>query len=47
MPPDSGHPRYNPHSDDIDFQIEADLFGLVAPASRRPRADSATGSDTS
>lgn len=31
MPPDSGHPRYNPHSDDIDFQIESDLFGLIAP----------------
>ena len=31
FPPDSGHPRYNPHSDDIDFQIEADLFGLIAP----------------
>ena len=35
-PPDSGHPRYNPHADDIDFQIEADLFGLVAPG--MPRA---------
>ncbi len=32
FPPESGHPRYNPHADDIDFQIEADLFGLVAPA---------------
>jgi hypothetical protein len=31
MPPRSGHPRYNPHADDIDFQIEADLFGLVTP----------------
>lgn len=31
MPPESGHPRYNPHSDDIDFQIESDLFGLIAP----------------
>lgn len=31
FPPDSGHPRFNPHSDDIDFQIEADLFGLIAP----------------
>lgn len=31
FPPQSGHPRYNPHSDDIDFQIEADLFGLIAP----------------
>ena len=31
MPPASGHPRFNPHADDIDFQIEADLFGLVCP----------------
>lgn len=31
MPPQSGHPRYNPHADDIDFQIEADLFGLITP----------------
>ena len=36
LPPDSGHPRFNPHSDDIDFQIEADLFGLIAPG--MPRA---------
>ena len=31
MPPASGHPRFNLHADDIDFQIEADLFGLVCP----------------
>jgi len=31
-PPDSGHPRFNPHADDIDYQIEADFSGLVAPA---------------
>jgi ADP-ribosylglycohydrolase len=31
MPPDSGDPRYNLHADDIDFQIEADIFGMVAP----------------
>ena len=30
-PPDSGHPRYNPHADDIDFQIEADVFGILCP----------------
>ena len=36
MPPKSGHPRYNPHSDDIDFQIEADVFGLITPG--MPRA---------
>jgi hypothetical protein len=31
MPPLSGHPRYNPHADDIDYQIESDMFGLVSP----------------
>jgi hypothetical protein len=31
LPPDSGHPRYNLHADDIDFQIEADIFGMIAP----------------
>jgi hypothetical protein len=32
IPPDvSGHPRYNPHADDIDFQIECDFIGLVCP----------------
>ncbi len=30
-PPDSGHPRFNKHADDIDYQIEADFSGLVAP----------------
>lgn len=30
-PPDSGHPRFNRHADDIDYQIEADFSGLVAP----------------
>lgn len=30
-PPDSGHPRFNPHADDIDYQIEADFSGLIAP----------------
>lgn len=29
--PDSGHPRYSLHSDDIDFQIEADFIGLMCP----------------
>jgi len=27
----SGHPLYNPHADDIDFQIECDFIGLVCP----------------
>ena len=31
MPPESGHWRNNPHSDDIDFQIEADFAGLMSP----------------
>ncbi|MBC8181516.1 ADP-ribosylglycohydrolase family protein [candidate division KSB1 bacterium] len=32
IPPDkSGHPLYNPHADDIDFQIECDFIGLVCP----------------
>jgi hypothetical protein len=35
-PPLSGHPRFTPHADDIDFQIESDVFGLIAPG--MPRA---------
>jgi hypothetical protein len=32
IPPDkSGHPFYNPHADDIDFQIECDFIGLFSP----------------
>ena len=27
----SGHPFYNPHADDIDFQIECDFIGIVSP----------------
>jgi len=30
-PPDSGHPKFNGHADDIDYQIEADYSGLIAP----------------
>jgi len=29
--PMSGHPRYNLHADDIDFQIEADFIGIMCP----------------
>jgi hypothetical protein len=29
--PDSGHPKYNMHANDIDFQIESDFIGLMAP----------------
>ncbi len=31
MPPESGHWLNNPHADDIDYQIEADFSGLMAP----------------
>ncbi|HPG38066.1 MAG TPA: ADP-ribosylglycohydrolase family protein [bacterium] len=31
MPPKSGHWHYNPHAEDIDFQIEADFAGLMSP----------------
>jgi len=31
MPPLSGNPRFNLHADDIDFQIESDLFGIICP----------------
>jgi len=30
-PPLSGHPEYNLHADDIDFQIEADFIGFMCP----------------
>ena len=30
-PPDSGHPEFSKHADDIDYQIEADYSGLIAP----------------
>jgi len=30
-PPDSSHPQFNKHADDIDYQIEADYAGLIAP----------------
>ncbi len=30
-PPDSGHPKFTDHADDIDYQIEADYAGLIAP----------------
>ncbi len=31
FPPQSGHPEFSSNADDIDFQIEADLFGLISP----------------
>lgn len=30
-PPDSGHPQFNHHADDIDYQIEADFSGIISP----------------
>ncbi len=30
-PPDSGHPQFNTHADDIDYKIESDFSGLIAP----------------
>lgn len=30
-PPYSSHPKYNEHADDIDYQIEADFSGIIAP----------------
>ena len=29
--PESGYWKYNPHADDIDFQIEADFIGMLCP----------------
>ena len=29
--PMSGHPKYNVHANDIDFQIESDFIGLMTP----------------
>ncbi len=30
-PPESGHPLHNPNCEDIDYQIEADYSGIIAP----------------
>ncbi len=35
----SGTPRYNAHANDIDFQIEADFIGLMAPGLYRSAND--------
>lgn len=29
--PNSGHPQFNKHADDIDYQIESDFAGIVSP----------------
>jgi hypothetical protein len=33
--PESGHPKYNFHANDIDFQIEADFIGIMCPGMPR------------
>ena len=35
----AGLPKYNAHADDIDFQIEADFIGLMAPGLYQPAID--------
>ncbi|MEP7363705.1 MAG: ADP-ribosylglycohydrolase family protein [Acidobacteriota bacterium] len=35
----AGDPRYNAHSDDIDFQIESDFIGMMAPGLPRAATD--------
>jgi hypothetical protein len=35
----AGTPKYNAHANDIDFQIEADFIGLMAPALPQSAAD--------
>jgi hypothetical protein len=30
-PPDSGHPKFTAHADDIDYQIESDFAGIISP----------------
>jgi hypothetical protein len=37
--PLSGDPRYNPHANDIDFQIESDFIGLMTPGLPRAARD--------
>lgn len=39
MPPASGHWENNPHADDIDFQIEADFAGMMAPGMTNTASD--------
>lgn len=41
--PQSGHWMYNPHADDIDFQIEADFIGMLTPGRPNEAARLADG----
>lgn len=41
--PESGHWKYNPHADDIDFQIEADFIGMLTPGRPNDAAAIADG----
>ena len=43
MPPESGNWKNNPHADDIDFQIEADYAGIMAPGLPNAAAHYADG----
>lgn len=38
-PPDSGHPQFNKCPNDIDYQIEADYSGLIAPGMPQASVD--------
>ena len=38
-PPDSGHPQFNKCPNDIDYQIEADFSGLIAPGMPQAAVD--------
>lgn len=42
MPPASGYWKNNPHADDLDFQIEADFIGLMAPGMLNSATEIAT-----
>ena len=41
--PESGYWKYNPHADDIDFQIEADFIGMLTPGRPNDAAEIADG----
>ena len=45
--PASSHPKFHKTTDDIDYQIEADFSGILAPVCRRRRLTSARRSDAS